>query len=101
MPTPAPRHHQELYIMDANTQKIVQMIDRMTATGWIKRSASTQLGGVIEWTDEGKIIMSFLNGMMFGCLDLKPGDESVFAWMVHDFPEGQERVKKRLGRKPE
>ena len=70
------------------------MIDKMTAAGWIVRSVSRQEGGLIEWTDEGKEAMKTLHQLMFESLRLQPGDESVFAWMVSDFPEGQRRVSK-------
>jgi CTP-dependent riboflavin kinase len=85
--------------MDANSRDILRVIDKMTAAGWIKRSASNQQGGVIEWTDDGKKIMTLLHQLMFKSLRLQPGDESVFAWMVSDFPEGQRRVSRRQRRR--
>ena len=78
--------------MDANSQKIIQMLDKMTAAGWIAKSVSRQEGGIIEWTDEGKTAMQLLHLLMFRALELKPGEESVFAWLVSDFPAAQKRV---------
>ncbi len=76
------------------------MIDKMTKAGWIARSVSRNEGGIIEWTDAGKAAMKILHHLMFKSLHLKPGDESVFAWMVSDFPEGLRRVSKRRGEPP-
>jgi hypothetical protein len=86
--------------MSSSSRDILRMIDKMTAAGWIKRSVSKQEGGVIEWTDGGRQIMTLLHQLMFESLDLKPGDESVFAWMVSDFPEGQRRVSSGRKRRP-
>lgn len=72
----------------------------MTEAGWIKRSVSNQEGGIIEWTDDGREIMTLLHKLMFESLHLKPGEESVFAWMVCDFPEGQRRVWRGRKRRP-
>ena len=71
----------------------------MTEAGWIKRSVSNPEGGVIEWTDDGRKIMTLLHKLMFESLQLMPGDESVFAWMVSDFPEGQRRIASGLKRR--
>jgi len=81
--------------MDKSSREIIRMIDKMTKAGWIARSASRKEGGVIEWTDGGKRAMQILHHLMFKSLRLKPGDESVFAWMVSDFPEGQRRISQR------
>ena len=78
--------------MDAHTQKIIAMLDKMTSAGWIAKSVSREEGGTIEWTDEGRTAMQLLHVLMFDSLKLKPGDESVFAWLVFDFPEAQKRV---------
>ena len=78
--------------MDANSQKIIQMLDKMTSAGWIAKSVSREEGGIIEWTDEGKTAMQLLHLLMFGALELKPGEESVFAWLVFDFPDAQKRI---------
>ncbi len=86
--------------MDSSNRDILRMIDKMTAAGWIKRSVSNPEGGVIEWTDAGKQIMTVLHKLMFESLHLEPGDESVFAWMVSDFPEGQRRVASRRKKRP-
>ncbi len=76
------------------------MIDKMTEAGWIARSASNLEGGIIQWTEAGRTAMSLLHKLMFESLRLKPGDESVFAWMVSDFPEGQRHVPKRRNQPP-
>ena len=86
------RLHFVLTFMSSDNRDILRMIDKMTEAGWIKRSVSNPEGGVIEWTDEGRQIMTLLHKLMFASLHLKPGDESVFAWMVSDFPDGQRRV---------
>lgn len=78
--------------MSSSDDAILRMIDKMTEAGWIKRSVSNREGGIIEWTDDGREIMTLLHQLMFDSLHLKPGEESVFAWMVCDFPEGQRRV---------
>ena len=80
--------------MDKYSREVFRMIDKMTRAGWISRSVSREDGGVIEWTDEGKAAMQLLHFLMFKSLKIKPGDESVFAWMVSDFPAGRQRVSK-------
>jgi hypothetical protein len=80
--------------MDASNRKIIRMIDKMTEAGWIARSASNEDGGLIEWTNDGKFVMTILHALMFKSLRLKPGDESVFAWMVCDFPVGLRRASR-------
>jgi hypothetical protein len=86
--------------MDKYTLQITRMIDKMTESGWIARSVSRNEGGIIEWTDDGKRAMKTLHALMFESLHLQPGDESVFAWMVSDFPEGQRRIAKRRRKPP-
>lgn len=86
--------------MDADSRDIIRMIDKMTDAGWIKRSIAHQEGGVIEWTAAGKKAMKILHVLMFQSLRIKPGDESVLAWMVSDFPEGLTRVARRRRRPP-
>ncbi len=78
--------------MDSSTREILRMIDKMTQAGWIQQSASNQDGGFIEWTDDGMKIMTLLHQLLFDSLHLQPGDESVLAWMVSDFPDGLRRV---------
>jgi len=36
--------------------------------------------------------MQLLHLLMFRALELKPGEESVFAWLVFDFPDAQKRI---------
>jgi DNA-binding MarR family transcriptional regulator len=86
--------------MDASTRKIIRMIDKMTEAGWIARSASREDGGVIQWTDDGKAAMAILHALMFKLLRLKPGDESVLAWMVSDFHAGLRRCSRRRDTPP-
>lgn len=81
--------------MDKHNREIIRMIDKMTEAGWIARSISGDQGGTIERTDGGKAAMKILHHLMFESLHLKPGQESVFAWMVSDFPEGQRRASRR------
>ncbi len=84
--------HRALAFMDTSNREILRMIDKMTEAGWIAQSASKAEGGLIQWTDDGKMVMTVLHQLMFESLHLQPGDESVFAWMVSDFPEGLRRV---------
>ena len=86
--------------MDASNREILRIIDKMTAAGWIAQSASKAEGGLIEWTDDGKMAMTILHKLMFESLRLVPGDESVFVWMVSDFPEGLRRVSERRNEPP-
>jgi hypothetical protein len=78
--------------MDANTQKITAMLDKMTIAGWIARSVSRDERGTIQRTGEGKTAMQLIHLLMFDSLKLQPGDESVFAWLVFNFPAAQRRV---------
>jgi hypothetical protein len=78
--------------MDAQNHEVIRMIDKMTAAGWIASSGSREEGGMVQWSDKGKTAMLLLHVLMFHKLDLKPGEESVLAWMVFDFPDAQRRV---------
>jgi hypothetical protein len=86
--------------MNKHTRAITRMIDKMMKAGWIARSVSRDEGGTIEWTDGGRSAMKVLHHLMFESLQLQPGEEGVFAWMVSDFPQGQKRGAKRRGGRP-
>jgi hypothetical protein len=72
---------------DPWTQDMMRVIDKMTAAGWIRRSASNFQGAAIAWTPLGISRMAFLVDALVQELRIEPGDQTAFCVLVRVFAD--------------